>query len=76
MGTQSLMDDPFSGSLWVRWNSYRLISSVRRKVAVPTLPRIMERIAPEGDVYQAGTLAGNPLAMAEAFVLQEPILER
>ena len=26
--------------------------------------RIMERIAPQGDVYQAGTLSGNPLAMA------------
>ncbi|EHJ48369.1 glutamate-1-semialdehyde-2,1-aminomutase [Solidesulfovibrio carbinoliphilus subsp. oakridgensis] len=26
--------------------------------------RIMERIAPCGDVYQAGTLSGNPLAMA------------
>lgn len=25
---------------------------------------IMQRIAPAGDVYQAGTLAGNPLAMA------------
>lgn len=25
---------------------------------------IMNRIAPEGDVYQAGTLSGNPLAMA------------
>lgn len=25
--------------------------------------RYMERIAPAGDVYQAGTLAGNPLAM-------------
>jgi glutamate-1-semialdehyde 2,1-aminomutase len=25
---------------------------------------IMERIAPSGDVYQAGTLSGNPLAMA------------
>ena len=24
---------------------------------------IMERVAPEGEVYQAGTLAGNPLAM-------------
>ena len=23
----------------------------------------MERIAPAGDVYQAGTLSGNPLAM-------------
>lgn len=25
---------------------------------------IMERISPQGDVYQAGTLSGNPLAMA------------
>ena len=25
---------------------------------------LMERIAPEGDIYQAGTLSGNPLAMA------------
>jgi len=24
----------------------------------------MSRVAPEGDVYQAGTLSGNPLAMA------------
>jgi glutamate-1-semialdehyde 2,1-aminomutase len=27
---------------------------------------LMERIAPAGDVYQAGTLAGNPLAVAAA----------
>ncbi len=26
--------------------------------------RFMERISPEGDVYQAGTLSGNPVAMA------------
>ncbi|HWF57052.1 MAG TPA: glutamate-1-semialdehyde 2,1-aminomutase [Candidatus Dormibacteraeota bacterium] len=26
--------------------------------------RLMERLAPSGDVYQAGTLSGNPLAMA------------
>ena len=26
--------------------------------------RLMERLAPAGDVYQAGTLSGNPLAMA------------
>ncbi len=25
---------------------------------------IMERMAPQGDIYQAGTLSGNPLAMA------------
>ena len=28
---------------------------------------IMERIAPCGDVYQAGTLSGNPLAMTAGF---------
>ena len=25
---------------------------------------LMERVAPAGDVYQAGTLSGNPLAVA------------
>ncbi len=31
-------------------------------------PRVhMERIAPAGDVYQAGTLSGNPLAVAAAL---------
>jgi len=37
---------------------------------------IMERIAPCGDVYQAGTLSGNPLGvkagLAQLKVLQEP----
>lgn len=37
---------------------------------------IMERVAPCGDVYQAGTLSGNPLAMAAGLaqlrVLQSP----
>ncbi len=28
---------------------------------------IMERVAPAGDVYQAGTLSGNPLAMAAGW---------
>lgn len=33
---------------------------------------IMDRIAPKGDVYQAGTLSGNPLAMAAGIAtLQE-----
>jgi glutamate-1-semialdehyde 2,1-aminomutase len=30
-------------------------------------PVLMERIAPAGDVYQAGTLSGNPLAVAAAL---------
>ncbi len=31
----------------------------------------MERIAPAGDVYQAGTLSGNPLATAAALAALE-----
>jgi glutamate-1-semialdehyde 2,1-aminomutase len=30
-------------------------------------PALMERVAPAGDVYQAGTLSGNPLATAAAL---------
>jgi glutamate-1-semialdehyde 2,1-aminomutase len=37
---------------------------------------VMGRLAPEGDVYQAGTLSGNPLAMAAGLatlaLLREP----
>jgi glutamate-1-semialdehyde 2,1-aminomutase len=33
--------------------------------------RLMERIAPAGDVYQAGTLSGNPLAVAGALATLE-----
>ena len=37
---------------------------------------IMDALAPDGDVYQAGTLAGNPLAMAAGIktleILQRP----
>ena len=29
---------------------------------------LMSRIAPEGDIYQAGTLSGNPLAVAAGLV--------
>jgi len=34
---------------------------------------IMSRLAPEGDVYQAGTLSGNPLAMAAGSAAIEAI---
>jgi glutamate-1-semialdehyde 2,1-aminomutase len=30
---------------------------------------IMERVAPSGDVYQAGTLSGNPLAMSAGLAM-------
>jgi glutamate-1-semialdehyde 2,1-aminomutase len=34
---------------------------------------IMERVAPLGDVYQAGTLAGNPIAMAAGIATLEAL---
>jgi glutamate-1-semialdehyde 2,1-aminomutase len=37
--------------------------------------RIMSRLAPEGDTYQAGTLSGNPVAMAAGSTTLE-VLER
>ncbi len=37
--------------------------------------KLMQRVAPLGDVYQAGTLSGNPLAMAAGRATLE-ILER
>jgi len=37
--------------------------------------RFMERIVPAGDVYQAGTLAGNPLAMAAGLATVQVLRE-
>ncbi len=34
---------------------------------------IMEHISPTGDIYQAGTLSGNPLAMAAGFAMLKHI---
>ena len=39
--------------------------------AVGGAPMLMERLAPAGDVYQAGTLSGNPLATAAALATLE-----
>lgn len=36
---------------------------------------IMQRIAPLGDVYQAGTLSGNPLAMAAGYATLKHLFE-
>ena len=36
---------------------------------------IMEMVAPSGPVYQAGTLSGNPLAMAAGLATLKPALE-
>ena len=35
---------------------------------------IMEKIAPEGPVYQAGTLSGNPLAMAAGIAMVKKLI--
>jgi glutamate-1-semialdehyde 2,1-aminomutase len=37
--------------------------------------RIMQRLAPDGDTYQAGTLSGNPVAMAAGLATLD-VLER
>lgn len=37
---------------------------------------IMERVAPCGDVYQAGTLSGNPLAMAAGLAQLQALREK
>jgi glutamate-1-semialdehyde 2,1-aminomutase len=37
---------------------------------------LMERVAPAGDVYQAGTLSGNPLAVAAARATLEQLDDR
>ena len=36
---------------------------------------IMDRIAPEGDVYQAGTLSGNPIAMVSGLATVRTLKE-
>jgi glutamate-1-semialdehyde 2,1-aminomutase len=36
---------------------------------------IMDRVAPEGDVYQAGTLSGNPLAMRAGIAMLKALRE-
>ncbi len=36
---------------------------------------IMDQLAPEGPVYQAGTLSGNPLAMAAGYTLLKTLNE-
>lgn len=38
--------------------------------------RLMEQVAPSGAVYQAGTLSGNPLAMAAGLAMLQEIQNR
>jgi glutamate-1-semialdehyde 2,1-aminomutase len=36
---------------------------------------IMQHVAPDGDVYQAGTLSGNPVAMSAGIATMKAVLE-
>jgi len=36
---------------------------------------LMKKLAPEGPIYQAGTLSGNPLAMAAGLATLKPLFE-
>ena len=37
--------------------------------------KVMQHIAPTGPVYQAGTLSGNPVAMAAGLTMLDLLLE-
>ena len=76
-GALLILDEVISGFRLARGGAQELLAveadlTVMGKVIGGGLPaaayggrrELMERIAPAGDVYQAGTLSGNPLAMA------------
>ncbi len=76
-GAVLILDEVISGFRVARGGAQELLGveadlTVMGKVLGGGLPAaayggpraMMERIAPEGDVYQAGTLSGNPLATA------------
>jgi glutamate-1-semialdehyde 2,1-aminomutase len=76
-GALLVLDEVISGFRVARGGAQELLGvdadlTVMGKVIGGGLPaaayggsrELMERIAPAGDVYQAGTLSGNPLAMA------------
>ena len=76
-GTLLVLDEVISGFRVARGGAQELLGvradlTIMGKVLGGGLPaaayggsrELMERIAPAGDVYQAGTLSGNPLAVA------------
>jgi glutamate-1-semialdehyde 2,1-aminomutase len=76
-GSLLILDEVISGFRVARGGAQELLGveadiTVMGKVLGGGLPaaafggsrELMERIAPAGDVYQAGTLSGNPLAVA------------
>jgi glutamate-1-semialdehyde 2,1-aminomutase len=92
-GTLLILDEVISGFRVARGGAQELLGvnadlTVMGKVLGGGLPaaayggrsELMERIAPSGDVYQAGTLSGNPLAVAAGLAtlrrLDTPAYER
>jgi glutamate-1-semialdehyde 2,1-aminomutase len=79
-GALLILDEVISGFRVARGGAQELLGvdadlTVMGKVIGGGLPaaayggrrQLMERIAPAGDVYQAGTLSGNPVAVAAAL---------
>jgi glutamate-1-semialdehyde 2,1-aminomutase len=92
-GTQLIFDEVITGFRVARGGAQELFGiepdlTVLGKIIGGGLPAAafagpresMERIAPAGDVYQAGTLSGNPLAVAAGLAtldgLDPPAYER
>jgi len=92
-GALLILDEVISGFRVARGGAQELLGveadlTVMGKVIGGGLPaaayggrrELMERVAPTGDVYQAGTLSGNPLAAAAALAtlrrLDGPAYER
>jgi glutamate-1-semialdehyde 2,1-aminomutase len=92
-GALLILDEVISGFRVARGGAQELLGTdadltVMGKVIGGGLPaaayggrrELMERIAPAGDVYQAGTLSGNPLAVAAGLAtlreLDAPAYER
>jgi len=80
-GALLILDEVITGFRVARGGAQDLLGvnadlTVMGKIAGGGLPAaayggsraLLERIAPAGDVYQAGTLSGNPLAVAAALV--------
>jgi glutamate-1-semialdehyde 2,1-aminomutase len=92
-GALLILDEVISGFRVARGGAQELLGidadlTVMGKVLGGGLPaaayggsrEVMERVAPAGDVYQAGTLSGNPLAVAAGLAtlreLDDPAYER
>ena len=87
-GALLILDEVITGFRVARGGAQELLGvnadlTVMGKIAGGGLPAaayggpqaLLERIAPAGDVYQAGTLSGNPLAVAAALATMRSLDE-